>query len=268
MKTRGTSRRFSLERALTERKSSGHKLFVPYLTAGLPSPQRFVDLVGTLASGADAVEVGIPFSDPVMDGPVIQEASSRALEAGMTGKASLALIKETVRHTGARIVAMTYYNPIHRMGTREFARAAADAGVTGVIVPDLPLEEGGPLREALTAARIALVQMTAPTTPSGRLAALASASQGFVYAVSRLGVTGEREDVHEAARALVERIRPHTGLPVLLGIGISTPDQAREAASVADGVVVGSALVKKVLGGDTSGAARLASEMRAAIQGG
>lgn len=255
-----------LERRLRSRIDGGGKAFVPYLTAGLPSPQRFVELLSDLATISDAVEIGIPFSDPIIDGPVIQEASARSLASGMTLPACVELMREVRRHAQVPLVVMTYFNPVHRAGSGKFARLMSEAGVAGVIVPDLPWEESKELAGDLAAAGIALVQLVAPTTPEPRAAKLASASSGFVYAVSRLGVTGEQEALDEASRTVVERIRPHTRLPVLLGIGISSGEQARQAAAAADGVIIGSALVKRVLAGDTQGVVGLAREIRRALE--
>lgn len=255
----------ALERRLRDRLEAGAKLFVPYLTAGLPSLEGFADLFAEVAAVADAVEVGIPFSDPIMDGPVIQEASTRALEGGATVSRCFALIEGAQGRGRAEVVVMTYYNPVHRMGCESFAGALADAGVAGLIVPDLPFEESGELAAALGPRGIAAVQMVAPTTPEERVRMLATGCSGYVYAVSRLGVTGEREVLDRAALDVVERIRPHTRLPVLLGIGISTGEQARAAARIADGVIVGSAIMKRVIGGDLPGAVSLAREIRAAL---
>ena len=254
-----------LERRLNEARAGGRKLFVPYLTAGLPSPQRFVDLLSEMATCADAIEVGIPFSDPVMDGPVITAASTRALEAGIGVDRCFDLIRDARRYAGVPIVAMTYYNPVHRMGADAFAEALHQAGATGVIVPDLPFEESGVLRAELAQRGMALVQMIAPTTPLERAAVLSRGSGGFVYAVSRLAVTGEQAALGGTALAVVVRIRPHTRLPVLLGIGISNGEQAVAAAKVADGVIVGSAIMKRVLNGEPDGAAALARDIRRAL---
>jgi tryptophan synthase alpha chain len=254
-----------LEHRLNEARAEGRKLFVPYLTAGLPSPQRFVDLLAEVATSADAIEVGIPFSDPVMDGPVITAASTRALEAGITVDRCFDLIRDARRYADAPIVAMTYYNPVHRMGVDAFAEALHEAGASGMIVPDLPFEESGELRAELAQRGMALVQMIAPTTPLERAAVISRASAGFVYAVSRLAVTGEQSSLGSAALGLVVRIRPHTRLPVLLGIGISDGEQAAAGARVADGVIVGSAMMRRVLNGELDSAAALAREIRRAL---
>lgn len=259
------ARATALERRLQEAHAGDRKLFVPYFTAGLPSPQRFVDLLAEVSGFADAIEVGIPFSDPIMDGPVIQAASTRALEAGITVERCFDLIRDARRYVGVPIVAMTYYNPVHRARPELFAESLHQAGATGMVVPDLPYEESAELRAALAERGMALIQMIAPTTPLERAALLARGSGGFVYAVSRLGVTGEQQSLGGAALSVVVRIRPHTRLPVLLGIGISNGGQAVAAAKVADGVIVGSAIMKRVLGEDPDMAAALAREIRRAL---
>ncbi|MGH2720982.1 MAG: tryptophan synthase subunit alpha, partial [Actinomycetota bacterium] len=165
------------------------------------------------------------------------------------------------------VVFMTYYNPVHRRGAERFAADVEASGAAGLIVPDLPHEEWGPLARALGARGLAAVQLISPTTPPERTATIVAACSGFVYAVSRLGVTGERGALDEAASVVVERIRPHTRLPVLLGIGISGREQAWRAAALADGVIVGSAVVRKVLDGDLPGALSLAWEIRSALDG-
>jgi tryptophan synthase alpha chain len=255
----------ALEGLFRRRVKEGRKLLVPYLTAGLPSPQRFVDLVGEISHHADALEVGFPFSDPVMDGPVIQQASITAIEAGMTAKGALSLMRETVAQTQLPAIAMSYFNPIHLMGLDEFVEGLERAGAAGLIVPDLPYEEGEEMTRVLARRGIASIQLIGPTTSDARIARITDAATGFIYAVSRLGVTGERDSLHESATPLVERIRRHTELPVLLGVGISTTDQASEAATIADGVIIGTAFVKPVLEHDLVGAAGLIREMRKAL---
>jgi tryptophan synthase alpha chain len=252
---------FRIEKLLIERVQKGEKLFVPYLTAGLPSPQKFIELVSRLAPLASAIEMGIPFSDPIMDGPIIQEASMRALDAGVTVESSLTLVRETLRYVNVPLLVMTYYNPIHRMGAEKFVSRMATAGVMGVIIPDLPYEESDEVHGFLKKKGIALIQMVSPTTSEKRAEMVSGASEGFVYAVSRMGVTGERESLSESAEEVISRIRPHTKLPVLLGIGVTDAEQAAEACRFADGVIVGSAIVKRVLAGDLQGVVALAKEM-------
>ena len=256
-----------LQKILAAKVASGRKLFVPYVTAGLPSPQSFVGLVADLANFADAIEVGIPYSDPTMDGPILQEASTRALTGGVTVKGSLALIKEALRYANIPIVVMTYFNPIHSIGVEEFGAALSEASVSGLIVPDLPIEESGPLGKVLSRAGIALIQMVAPTTSEKRAAQLSAASTGFVYAVSRMGVTGEQESLAQTAAEVVERIRPHTKAPVLVGVGVSNGAQAAQACEFADGVIVGAAVMKRVLAGDIQGLGEFAREVRLALGG-
>jgi tryptophan synthase alpha chain len=261
------SRQTTLEARLAHRLEQGEKAFVPYLTAGLPSPQQFVNLATSMAEFADAIEVGVPFSDPIADGPIIQEASTRALKAGMTLQGCFALIRQTLKHADVPVVVMTYFNPIHRMGVAAFAQALSECGAAGLIVPDLPFEESAELAGALAPRGVALVQMIAPTTPPERAAKIAASSSGYVYAISRLGVTGERDSVAAGAREVVERVKPYTSLPVLIGFGVSNAEQARAATEAADGVIVGSAIMKKVIAGDLAGALALAREIRSALGG-
>lgn len=250
---------------LREVMGTGRKLLVPYLTCGLPDPERFGELYLRLGELADVIEVGIPFSDPVMDGAVIQASSSRALAAGITVDRCFRLISRAVETGSVPAVVMTYFNPVHSCGMEPFADRAAAAGVSGMIVPDLPYEECGELNASLDSRSIALIQLVAPTTPQERASMLAAASRGWVYAVSRMGVTGEQSSLAGAAGAVVGRIRPHTDLPVLLGVGISTPELATRACEVADGVIVGAAVMRRVLAGDLTGAVELVRQMREAI---
>jgi tryptophan synthase alpha chain len=215
-------------------------------------------------AGADAVEVGIPFSDPVMDGPVIQEASRRALERGARVSDILRLVAEA--SLSVPVVVMTYLNPILSLGEAEFLSRAASCGVAGVIVPDLPVDEAGDWIERCAGAGIAPVLLAAPNSSPKRLGAIAEASRGFVYCVSTFGVTGSRSELSGSARDVVSALRPLTDLPLLVGVGISTPEQAAEACGFADGVVVGSALVSPVLRGDPDEALRLATAFRTACR--
>ena len=257
----------ALGSTLKERVARGCKLLVPYITCGMPAPGSFVELYGRLAQNADAVEVGIPFSDPVMDGPVIQKSSAKALEQGMTVDGCLSLISEAVGAAETPAVVMTYFNPVHSYGLERFAKAAVDAGISGLIVPDLPYEESAELDQAAGAEGLALIQLVAPTTSPERASMLAAASRGWVYAVSRMGVTGERKSLAASAKEVVARIKPHTDLPVLVGVGISSPELAAEAVTVADGVIVGSAVVGRVLDGEIDSAVALVAAMRSAITG-
>ncbi len=255
-----------LEAHLRERRDGGAKLLVPYVTGGLSDD--WVDLVhAVVAAGADAVEVGIPFSDPVMDGPTIQEASVRALRRGTTPGSILAELAGV--DVGVPVVAMTYYNLAFRMGDLRFARSLAAAGVSGAILPDLPLEESADWERESAAAGVASVLLAAPVTPEGRLAAIAARSRGFVYGVSRMGVTGERLSVAESAGVLAKRLKATTDKPVLIGFGISTAEQAVEVCAEADGVIVASALLRAVLdGGGPEGAAGFVGDLRRALDAG
>jgi tryptophan synthase alpha chain len=226
-------------------KRDGRKAFVAFVTAGDPSLERTAAVAHELEeAGVDVLELGVPFSDPLADGPVIQRASDRALRQGTT----LAQVVETVRtlrrSSEIPLLLFSYFNPIARYGLERLARDAKDAGVDGVLVTDLPPEEADDWLRAARPCGLDTVFLASPTSPSDRLKRVARASRGFVYALSRTGVTGEQSSLSEDARPLVERLRALTDEPIALGFGISTPEQAAEAASVADGVVVGSALVR------------------------
>ena len=251
-----------LETTLRARIEAGGRAFVPYVTGGLPGVDADV-LRGLQDAGADAIEVGIPFSDPVMDGGVIQEASRLALEAGATPASVLA----TVAEAGLRVpvAVMTYVNPIWRHGFERFLSGCVAAGVAGVIVPDLPVDEAGPWVEACARAGVEPVFLAAPGASDERLRQVADAARGFVYCVATYGVTGERERLSETAAELVGRLRPLTDLPLLVGVGIGTLEQAAEACGFADGVVVGSALVRSLIAGRSAQAMDLASAFREAI---
>ena len=246
-----------LRRHLDARRASGHKLLIPYVMAGLPDPDRWAAALATIAAEADAVEIGLPHSDPLMDGPVIAGAAERALALGVTPVSALELARAL---SAAPKVVMTYYNPIHRLGESTFCRRAASADVTGLIVPDLPLEESGPLRAAAAAEGLAWIPLVAPTSPAERVKRIAATATGFVYAVSAVGVTGARASLAATADEVASACRGATDLPVLVGIGVSTPEQARSAAAAADGVVVGSAVVARISeDGPTAAAAWIAS---------
>jgi tryptophan synthase alpha chain len=252
----------ALEDALRARREGGGRAFVPYVTGGVPGVDAGL-LRALEAAGADAIEVGIPFSDPMMDGGVIQEASARALEAGATPAAVL----DTVAAAALRVpvAVMTYANPVHRRGVGPFLGEARGAGVTGLIVPDLPVDESAELEREAADRGIDLVLLAAPGTADRRLAEIARRSRGFVYCVATYGVTGARDRLEGTARAVAEALRPHTDLPLLVGVGIGTPAQAAEACAFADGVVVGSALMARVVDGDVDGAVELARAFRTGV---
>lgn len=226
-------------------KAEGRKAFVAFVTAGDPSIERTVEAAVEMdAAGVDVLELGVPFSDPLADGPVIQRSSERALRRGVTLATVLEAVRRIRRKTELPLLLFSYYNPLLRYGLARLAAEAREAGVDGVLVTDLPPEEAGPWLEVARPAGLDTVFLAAPTSPDERLSRVAEVSRGFIYAVSRTGVTGERQALSDEARPLLERIRARTGVPVALGFGISTPEQVAQAAAVADGVVVGSALVR------------------------
>ena len=228
-------------------RDEGRKAFVPYVTSGDPTLARTRELWQALdRAGADVIEIGIPFSDPLADGPTIQRASFRALGNGTTLAQVLGALGEERSSIRARTVVFSYYNPILSMGLDEFARRAGGAGVDGVLVPDLVPEEAQPLKEALAPHGIDPVFLVAPTTPDERLALIGRASPALVYAVSLTGVTGARTELPPELGSFAARCRKHISSPLVVGFGISTPEQASRVAALADGVVVGSALVKIV----------------------
>lgn len=251
-----------LEDALRRRRDAAGRAFVPYVTGGYPGVDAGF-LRGLADTGADAIEVGVPFSDPVMDGGVIQESSSAALAGGATPAAVLATVAEAALEVP--VVVMTYANPVFRRGAAAFLEDARAAGVAGLIVPDLPADESGELEAEAAARDVDLVLLAAPGTEPGRLAEIGRRSRGFVYCVATYGVTGARDRLEGTARAVVEALRPGTDLPLLVGVGIGTPAQAEEACRFADGVVVGSALMAELMGGSREGALELARTFRTAV---
>lgn len=263
----------NLETHLRAQREAGRKLLVPYVTGGLGS--AWLDVVRAVAdAGADAIEIGIPFSDPVMDGRIIQEASRRAIEIGATPANiinDLAKVDITIP-----LLVMTYYNPVQHFGHGRFAASLTASGIDGAIIPDLPFDEltnppGGAevaWAQAADEAGVETVLLAALTTPEERLAAICERSRGFVYGVSLLGVTGERAALSSGALEMGRRLKAATDKPVLLGVGLSTPEQAIEASSVADGVIVGSALVRRLLeGGGPEQAGALVASFRQGLDG-
>jgi tryptophan synthase alpha chain len=220
---------------------------VTYTTAGDPDLARSGEVILALdRGGADVIEVGVPFSDPLADGPVIQRATERALAAGGSLRSTLELIKTIRPRVDAPIVVFSYANPLLRIGLERFAAAAASAGVDGVLALDLPIEEADEFRETLAAAGLDTIFLLSPTTTDERIRKAADLARGFLYGISRLGVTGARSRVSSSAETLVKRIRAHTALPIAIGFGISRPEHVAEVATYADAAVVGSALVALV----------------------
>ncbi|MBN2332513.1 MAG: tryptophan synthase subunit alpha [Deltaproteobacteria bacterium] len=233
-------------------RQAGRKALITFITAGDPSLETTATLVATLAeNGADIIELGVPFSDPLADGPTIQAASLRALQRGTTLAKILVLVQKIRRTSQVPLVLMSYYNPILRYGVERFVAAAVEAGVDGVIVPDLPLEEGAALRQAAEAKGLAVIQLVAPTSSPERMASLCRASRGFVYYVTVTGITGARRELPVAIADSLQQLQSFTDTPIAAGFGISTPEQASEVGRHADGVIVGSTLVKLIAdGGD------------------
>ena len=255
-----------VEAALREGRARGRKLLVTYVTGGFGS--GWVDALWAMVdNGADLVEIGIPFSDPVMDGPTIQEASVRALAAGATPGAILEALRPL--DVPVPLVAMTYYNMVFRAGHARFAHLLTESGVRGAIVPDLPLEESAPWEDEAAAAGVETILLAAPVTPDDRLAALCRRSHGFVYGVNIMGVTGERKSLAGSTSILAQRLKATTDKPVIMGFGVSTPDQAAAVASEADGVVVASALMRHLLDGEgVTAVARSVAALRSVLDRG
>ena len=252
-----------LEKALRAGRDEGRKLLIPYLMGGMTDDWT-QSLAAVIGAGADAVEVGIPFSDPMMDGPVIQEAALRALQRDTVPDQVLDGIGRT--EIPVPIAVMTYYNLVFRAGHKRMARSMAAAGVSGAIIADLPLEEIDLWAAEADSAGISTVLLVAPSSPPDRVERICARAHGFVYAVARMGVTGERVALGEDVTKVVERIRRYTDMPVCVGVGVSTPDQAAQVCEVADGVVVGSALVRRLLEGQgPDGAAAFVGSLRDAI---
>jgi len=228
-------------------KAEGRAALIAYLTAGDPAPEKTPGLVAALErGGVDLIELGVPFSDPIADGPVIQRGADRALKAGTTVVKVLGIAR-TIRETSQiPLLLFTYLNPVLKYGLDKLARDAKAAGIDGCLLTDLSVEEAGPYVAAMRGAGLDTVFLAAPTSTPARLKLVAEYSTGFVYLVSRTGVTGERAALSESLGGLIDQVRSVTQLPLAAGFGISTPDQAAQVAQMADGVVVGSALVRLI----------------------
>ena len=244
-------------------RADGRKLLVPYVMGGIPDRVGFAAVLEQIVGSADAVEIGLPFSDPLMDGPVIAAAGERAIARGVGPLDVLDLVDSAP----VPLIAMTYYNPIHAIGEDDFCKRASAAGISGLIVPDLPVEESRSLRERAADHDLEWIPLVAPTSSPERIEAIAATCTGFVYAVSTLGVTGVRDTLSERAATVVERCRAATDRPVLVGIGVSTPEQAVDACRSADGVVIGTAVVARVMDEGAEAAASFLTEVRAALDG-
>lgn len=234
-------------RAFARLRKRGERALIPYFTAGDPSLQITRQLLDEAArQGADLIELGVPFSDPLADGPVIQRASQRALASGVSLARVLELVREAREELSIPLVLLTYYNPVLAFGLKAFARTSVEAGVDGVIVADLPPEEAGPLAAEARATGLDLIHLVAPTSPQERMRMIARRSRGFVYAVALTGVTGAREQLPPDLENYLRDLRAITAKPICVGFGISNPEQAAAVAPHADGVIVGSAIVRLV----------------------
>ncbi len=236
-----------IEEKFKKLKEANQKALIPFITAGDPDLDTTKRLVIEMErAGADIIELGVPFSDPIADGPAIQKASYRSLKSGTTLKKIIGIVKELRRTTEIPLVLMTYYNPVFKYGISEFVRDATDAGVDGIIIPDLPPEEGEGIIEEGKRHNLNTIFLLAPTSTKERIKIVASASTGFIYYVSLTGVTGARKSLPETVEASVNKIRKATDKPIAVGFGISTAEQAKRIASFADGVIVGSAIVNVI----------------------
>ncbi len=244
-------------------------IFMPYFPLGYPDLPTSIDVIEALAkNGADLIEVGLSFSDPLADGPVIQQATQIALEKGITVQKSLEAVKELrARGVDIPLILMGYYNPMLAYGLEKFINDARDAGVDGFIIPDLPMEEAEEFQSMN--GDMPLIQMLAPTSPDERMESIARNAKGFIYLVSVTGVTGERREISNDLEDLINRVRAHTSAPVCVGFGIGTPEQAKQVGQLADGVIVGSACVKMIGSSQkpVETAKQFAAEFRSALSG-
>jgi len=257
-----------LEARLAEIRAEGRAALVAYGVAGFPDRSASMEAFRAMAeAGADVLEVGPPYSDPLIDGPVIQDAVRAALERGTRMDDVLAMVGELTATVATPVVLLVYYNLVAHRGPERFARELAAAGACGAVVPDLPPEEAGPWLAATTVAGVAPVFLAAPTSTEARLAALSAAGRGFVYAQASLGVTGLRSSLAAGIDDLVARVRTHTDRPVCVGIGVSDAEQAATVARFADGVIVGTALVRRLGQDGVAGVRALTAELAAAVRG-
>ena len=236
-----------IDKKFQELRCQDTRAFMPYLCAGDPTPELTAKLLLTLeTAGADLIELGVPFSDPIADGPTVQRASERALAHSISLQQILEIVENLRPQTEIPIALMSYYNPIFRMGEEAFCKAAQAAGVDGLIVPDLPPEQAQPLLEAAPKYNLATIFLVAPTSPPERMQLIASVSTGFIYCVSVTGVTGARATLSDEIAPMITELRKHTNKPISVGFGVSTSEQAKQVADIADGVIVGSAIINVI----------------------
>jgi tryptophan synthase alpha chain len=256
-----------ISQAFATATSENRALLIGYLPAGFPTVEGSVELMTTMIdNGVDLIEVGLPYSDPLMDGPVIQEAVNTALIGGATPESVLDVVQAVSDHGGLPVV-MSYWNPIEQYGVEKFAEKLSRNGGCGVITPDLTIEEAGPWLRASTKYSVDPIFLVAPSSTDQRIGKVTSLTGGFVYAASTMGVTGARDQVSSMAPALVERVRVHTELPIAVGLGVSNGNQAAEIARYADGVIVGSAFVRATLAGGVAAVAELAADLAQGVRG-
>lgn len=236
-----------IEEAFKKLKKKGRKAFIPYIMAGDPSLERTKDVVLMFEEcGADIVELGVPFTDPLADGPTIQRSSERALEAGVTLKKVIGFVKDLRKSTQIPIVLMTYYNPVFKYSEENFVKDSVNAGVDGVIIPDLPPDEAKSFIRLSRKASIDTIFLLAPTSTMDRIKMVARASRGFIYYVSITGITGSRLLLDGSLESSLSEIRKHTDKPIAVGFGVSNPEEASAVSKMSDGVIVGSAIVKRL----------------------
>lgn len=256
----------SLDTHFAEWRAAGHCALIPYLTCGFPRPRDTAGLLDALAdAGADVIELGVPFSDPVADGPTIQRSSQIALEQGVTLAHTLAELSAFRARHDTPVVIFTYLNPVLRYGLERFIDDAVGAGAQGVLVTDLPVGGDDALETAIEASPLSLIRLIAPTTSPARAREIAERGHGFLYYIARMGVTGARAEVRAELAAELDALRAVTDVPIAVGFGISTAEQAATVARTADGVVVGSALIDAVERGGAAAASELIRGMRAAL---
>lgn len=255
-----------LENKFAELKKAGRKALIIYITAGMPDAAGTIEAIrGAEAAGADIIELGLPFSDPMADGPVIQTASVAALKHGMTLPKALEIVKEIRKFSQIPLVAMGYINQIHHYGFERFVEDALVAGLDGLIAPDVPHEEAGEMRQVSAAHGFHLMEFITPGTTGARMESTCAEASGFIYCVSNYGVTGVKEIDYSIIGKVCQEARKHTRVPLAIGFGIGTPEAAAAAAAHADGVIVGSAVVKRLLDGEKDEAMELIGSMRRAL---
>lgn len=262
-----TSHSSRISAAFSQAKSENRALLIGYLPAGFPTVDQSIELLTTMIdNGVDLVEVGLPYSDPLMDGPVIQDAVSSALAGGATTDSVLDVV-HAVSASGALAVVMSYWNPIEQYGVERFAQRLSECGGSGLITPDLTIEEARPWVTAAEAWDIDPIFLVAPSSSDARISAVTAQTRGFVYAASTMGVTGARDQVSSMAPDLVGRVRELTSLPVAVGLGVSSGSQAAAISRYADGVIVGSAFVRAANAGGSAAVAELAHELAQGVRG-